>query len=87
MPEDAVLCLMTDGIWEPVLSSDGQVALNLAPKWVEPPRIGDFLSQVSFRRVGDADDRTAVCIWLRCPEAPVSEEVVDAEPVADDVSA
>ena len=62
LPPGGCLLLATDGLAEPLGSPD--VAAALAAAWRQPPSVLDFLTDLSFERRGESDDRTAVCVWF-----------------------
>jgi serine/threonine protein phosphatase PrpC len=63
MPGD-VLVLVSDGIADPLGDGTGLVGGALIEWWSQPPDALEFASQVSFKRKGFFDDRTAVAVWM-----------------------
>lgn len=55
------LLLGTDGLFIPLEAAE--VNLELAARWKHPPTLLAFIGDLCFERRGEADDRTAVCIW------------------------
>ncbi len=64
LPRGAALLLATDGLLIPLEATE--VNHGLACRWRVPPaRLLDFVSDASFERRGEFDDRTVVCAWYR----------------------
>jgi hypothetical protein len=63
------LLIATDGLSIPLTSPD--VAAVLGETWRQPPSLLGFLTDMSFERRGEFDDRTGACTWYR-PEQDVS---------------
>jgi hypothetical protein len=59
----SALVVVTDGLSLPMRSPD--VAAHLVRSWRRVPTVVEFLHDLSFDRKGEADDRTAVCVWFR----------------------
>jgi serine/threonine protein phosphatase PrpC len=58
----SALIVVTDGLSLPMRSPD--VAAHLTHCWRSVPTVVEFLHDMSFDRKGEADDRTAACVWF-----------------------
>jgi hypothetical protein len=68
LPRGACLCLMTDGLGDPLGTGKGAVGAFLAEMWRQPPDLLSFASQLGFLRKTFVDDRTAFSIWSKPDE-------------------
>ncbi|WP_433796353.1 protein phosphatase 2C domain-containing protein [Actinoplanes sp. CA-252034] len=59
----SALVVVTDGLSVPMRSPE--VADHFTHRWRDAPTVVEFLHDISFDRRGEADDRTAVCVWFR----------------------
>ena len=60
---NGALCVMTDGISDPLMDGTGEVGRKLAEAWTSPPSALNFAAQVGFGRQSHVDDRTCVMVW------------------------